>query len=74
MADTITYHRCLKCNESMEPYSISLPVRSWFDPQLQKEILTQPLVEIGYICMKEGCERYGLLTITAKTEYIQEGG
>ena len=57
------YH-CLLCNEPMLSY----------DPG-QNGILEVGLESGAYpplVCMKEGCMRYGLLTVTAKIEEVTE--
>lgn len=54
----MTLYKCLRCNEPMEEYSVSF------------QGTTTP---VGRVCMKEGCERYGLIAITAKVENIIEG-
>lgn len=72
-----TLHRCLKCNEPMSPYVVIIQVPFSAHTEIGLNVSSHRSFpvnqELGYICMKEGCERYGLLAVTAKTEYIQEG-
>ena len=53
----IKIYKCQRCNEPLEEYSIST----------KGEMLS-----IGYVCMKEGCDRYGLLAVTAKMMEVTE--
>lgn len=32
-----------------------------------------PVYQENYVCMKEGCNRYGLLTIVSNVQEIKEG-
>lgn len=52
-----TIYRCVRCNESMETYNVSRQ---------------GGVIPVGYVCMKNGCDRNGLISIVSKQEEIEE--